>query len=64
MSGSSWEKVRTLWRTDYSSLIVVTIAEGGTHSRSFSADTGMAECLVVGKKARWPAAKIVRFSWY
>ena len=52
MSGSSWEKVRTLWRTAYSSLMVVTIAESGTHSRSFSADTGMAECLVVGRKTR------------
>lgn len=51
MSGSSWEKVRTLWRTGYSSLMVVTIAEDGSHSRSFSADTGMAECLVVGTKA-------------
>ena len=50
MSGSWWEKVRTLWRTAYSSLMVVTIAESGTHSRSFSADTGMAECLVVGRK--------------
>jgi NAD(P)-dependent dehydrogenase (short-subunit alcohol dehydrogenase family)/predicted RNA methylase len=49
MSGSSWEKVRTLWRTNYSALMVVTIAEAGSHSRSFSADTGMAECLVVGR---------------
>jgi hypothetical protein len=52
MSGSSWEKVRTLWRTCYSALMVVTIAESGTHTRSFSADTGMAECLVLGRKAR------------
>ena len=52
MSGSSWEKVRTLWRTAYSSLMVVTIAESGTHTRSFSADTGMAECLVLGRKIR------------
>ncbi len=52
MSGSSWEKVRTLWRTSYSSLMVVTIAEGGSHSRSFSADTDMAECLVLGRKSR------------
>jgi hypothetical protein len=52
MSGSSWERVRSLWRTGYSSLIVVTIADDGTHSRSFSADTGMAECLVIGRKTR------------
>ena len=52
MSGSSWEKVRSLWRTSYSSIIVLTIADGGSHSRSFSADTGMAECLVVARKTR------------
>ena len=52
MSGKSWEGVRTLWREEYSLSIVVTIAEGGTHSRSFSADTGMAECLFVGRKDR------------
>ena len=51
MSGSSWDGIRQLWRSGYSSLIVVTIAEGSTHSRSFSADTGMAECLVVARKS-------------
>jgi hypothetical protein len=54
MSGSSWEKVRALWRSAYSSLMVVTIAEDSTHTRSFSADTGMAECLVLGRKQRSP----------
>jgi hypothetical protein len=52
MSGSSWEKVRALWRTGYSSLMVVTIADDGSHSRSFSADTDIAECLVLGRKQR------------
>jgi hypothetical protein len=51
MSGSSWEGIRQQWRSDYSSLLVVTIAEGSTHTRSFSADTGMAECLVVARKS-------------
>lgn len=46
MSGGSWEKVRSLWREKYSSILVTTITARGTHSRSFSADTGMAECLV------------------
>jgi predicted RNA methylase len=50
MSGSSWENVRQQIRTGYSSLIVVTISERGSHSRSFSADTGMAECLITAKK--------------
>ena len=50
MSGTSWEGTRTLWREEYSSPFVVTIAEEGSHSRSFSADTGMAECLFVARK--------------
>ena len=50
LSGKSWEKVRTLWRTQYSNLVVVTIAGAGTHARSFSADTGMAECLVIAER--------------
>ena len=57
MSGMSWEGIRTLWRDEYSSLVIVTIAEEGTHSRSFSADTGMAECLFVGRKNRPTAAE-------
>ena len=52
MSGKSWEGIRTLLRNEYSSQIIVTIAEKGSHSRSFSADTGMAECLFVGRKDR------------
>ena len=50
LSGQSWEKVRALWRRKYTQIVIVTIAQGGTHSRSFSADTGMAECLVVATK--------------
>lgn len=52
MSGQSWEAVRDLWRKEYSSLLVTSIAERGTHTRSFSADTGMAECLLVGLRSR------------
>jgi hypothetical protein len=52
MSGMSWEEIRGLWRTQYCSQIIVTIAEQSTHSRSFSADTGMAECLFIARKER------------
>jgi len=52
ISGGSWEKIRELWRTCYSSLVVVTISEAGGQARSFSADTGIAECLVLGQKTR------------
>ena len=50
LSGGSWEGIRSLWRRNYSSIIVATIAESGSHTRAFSADTGMAECIVVAKK--------------
>ena len=52
LSGKSWEKIRSLWRSEYERAIIVTIAEGGSHTRSFSADTGMAECLFVARKSR------------
>lgn len=52
LSGKSWEKIRSLWTNEYDSPIIVTIAQGGTHTRSFSADTGMAECLFVARKSR------------
>ena len=54
MSGTSWEKIRSLWRNEYHFPIIVTIAEEGSHSRSFSADTGIAECLFVGRKQQVP----------
>lgn len=50
ISGVAWEGVRELWRKQYTDVLVVTIAAKGGYSRSFSADTGMAECLFVGKK--------------
>ena len=54
MSGTSWENVRGLMSSEYSALIVVTISGRGSHTRSFSADTGMAECLLVAQKSPPP----------
>ena len=51
MSGSSWNAVRVRWRESYDDIIVVTVAGPGTYDSSFSADTGMAECLIVAKRA-------------
>ena len=53
LAGGAWEKSRALLRSSYIDLIVVTIAGGECEEdSSFSADTGMAECLVVATKAR------------
>ena len=51
MSGSSWNAVRMRWRDSYDDIMVVTVAGPGTYDSSFSADTGMAECLLVAKRA-------------
>ena len=56
LSGGSWSGVRDRWREDYDDIIVVTIASAGSDSASFSADTGMAECLVVARSSEQRAA--------
>jgi len=50
MSGEAWEKSRQLLRKSYGDLIFASIAGGRHHELSFSADTGMGECLVIGRK--------------
>lgn len=52
MTGMSWQKCRSLWSDSYTDILVVSIAESGTHTRSFSADTGMAECLFIAAKSQ------------
>ena len=47
-----WQKVRDLWATTYHNVTVVTIADAETENCAFSADTNMAECLVVAVKER------------
>ena len=50
--GASWEASRKLLREHYNDLCVVSIAAERDDDLSFSADTGMAECLVVGRRSR------------
>jgi hypothetical protein len=50
LGGQAWEKSRNLLRRAYSDLTIVTIAGSSDVESSFSADTGMAECIVVGTK--------------
>ena len=50
-AGQSWQKFRDTLGADYTDVTVLSIAN--TQSRmSFSADTGMAECLVVARRLR------------
>ena len=52
MPGDSWEDSRSLLAKNYSDLVLVSIAGAGSEEMSFSADTGMGECLVVGRKSK------------
>ncbi len=48
MSGKSWDAIRIRWRESYEDIIIVTVAGVGNYDSSFSADTGMVECLFIG----------------
>jgi len=50
MSGEAWEASRQLLRKSYGELVLISIAGARSEELSFSADTGMGECLVVGCK--------------
>jgi hypothetical protein len=50
MTGEAWEESRELLAKQYSEIILVSIAGGNDQDMSFSADTGMGECLVIGRK--------------
>ena len=51
MLGTSWAKVRDLIRKNYGDVTVVTIAASRPIDQSFSADTSMAEILLVCRKS-------------
>ncbi len=50
VQGVAWQKSRELLHTHYRDIKVLAIATLGSHDRAFSADTGMAEVLVIAKK--------------
>ena len=49
INGASWTKFRELMAAQFADLAIVSIAANG-QNMSFSSDTGMAECLVIGRK--------------
>ncbi len=52
LSASTWSKARNLWAREYHDVLVVSIAAEKTGECVFSADTGMTECLIIGKKGK------------
>ncbi len=51
LQGTSWLKVRQLIAENYSDVIIITIATPKHFDQSFSADTGMAETLIVCRRS-------------
>ncbi len=51
ISGESWENSRQLLAQNYSDLILISLSAADDKSMSFSADTDMGECLLIGKKS-------------
>ena len=50
LQGASWRAMRDLLARDYHDIVVVTVAASGNTDRAFSADTGMAEALLIATK--------------
>ena len=50
LTAPHWQNVRDLWAQKYHDVIVVTIANARTEDCAFSADTNMAECLIIATK--------------
>ena len=52
LTTSDWRKVRSMWATEYHDVVVITIADAKGESCAFSADTSMAEGIVVATKGK------------
>ena len=61
VSGQQWEKAREVLGARCQNIMVVTIAGAGSQDSSFSADTGMAECLLVAQIGEAPDEKRATF---
>ena len=49
-NGSAWQKFRALLAKEYTEVEVVSLADAGCYDVAFSADTSMADCLVIARK--------------
>ena len=49
-NGTAWQSFRKMMATRYTSLEVLSLAHADNNRLSFSADTGMAECLIIARK--------------
>ena len=51
ISGAAWEKSRALLANHYRNLVIISIVGATGTDVSFSADTKMGECLIIGRKS-------------
>ena len=51
ISGDAWKKSRALLAKHYSNLVIISIVGTTGTDLSFSADTNMGECLIIGRKS-------------
>ena len=49
-AGQSWDKFRRMLAAEYTDISVISIAAANFDSISFSADTGLGECLIIARK--------------
>ena len=61
VAGGSWADSRQTLADLYGCVQILSIAATGSQDRAFSADTGMAECLVLAKKSGGHGSKAIRF---
>ena len=61
--GQAWEKARKALAESYSDIHILSIAATGTRARAFSADTGIAECLVVANKRSGGGTRFTNLSY-
>ena len=59
-AGLSWQGFREMLAKEYTDITVLSIAASDNDHLSFSADTGMAECLVIARKCRPPESSDLR----
>ena len=60
VAGLSWQSFRRLLARDYTNMTVFSIAAAGIGDVSFSADTGLGECLVIARKHNIPGQESSR----
>ena len=63
VAGGSWADARQTLAGLYEEVQILSIAATGSQDRAFSADTGMAECLVLARKSEegTPGSEAIRF---